>query len=90
MFSDKKKIVDCSKLIKVSLHKENDGTQDLNLFMRDPLEVLQELIGNIKASGKQYYAFQEYRNEQGERVFYHTNGTLRLQVKLATSSRERT
>jgi hypothetical protein len=47
--------------------------------MRDPLEVLQELIGNVKASGKQYYATQEYRNEQGERVFYDTNGTLRLQ-----------
>jgi hypothetical protein len=47
--------------------------------MRDPLEVLQELTGNIKCSGKQYYAFQEYRNEQGERVFYDTNGTLRLQ-----------
>ena len=45
-------------------------------FMRDPLEVLQELIGNVKASGMQYYAFQEYRNEQGERVFYRTNGTL--------------
>jgi hypothetical protein len=71
-----KKVVDCSKLIKVPLHKENDGIQDLNLFMRDPLEVLQELIGDVKASGKQYYAFQEYKNEQGERVFYHTNGTL--------------
>jgi len=44
--------------------------------MGDPLEVLQELIGDVKASGKQYYAFQEYKNEQGERVFYHTNGTL--------------
>ena len=75
MFSDKK-FENCSKLIKVSLHKENDGTQDLKLFIRDLLEVLQELIGNVKASGKQYYAFQEYRNEQGGRVFYHTNGTL--------------
>jgi hypothetical protein len=64
------------KNVKVSLHKKNDGTQDLNLFIRDRLEVLQELIGDVKASGKQYYAFQEYRNEQRERVFYHTNGTL--------------
>ena len=75
----KQKVEDCSKFIKVSLHRENDGTQDHKLFMRDPLEVLQELTGNIKCSGKQYYAFQEYRNEQGERVFYNTNGTLRLQ-----------
>ena len=52
MFSDKM-VEDCSNLINVSLHKENDGTQDLKLFMRDPLEVLQELIGNVKASGKQ-------------------------------------
>ena len=51
-------------MIKVLLPRENDGTQDHKLFMRDPLEVLQELIGNIKASGKQYYAFQEYRNDQ--------------------------
>ena len=50
MFLDKK--------VKVSLHKKNDGTQDLNLFMRDRLEVLQELIGDGKASAKQYYAFQ--------------------------------
>ena len=41
----KQKVEDCSKLIKVSLHRENDGTQDLNLFMSDPLEVQQELIG---------------------------------------------
>ena len=41
MFPDKK-VEDCSRLIKVSLHKENDGTQDLKLFMRDPLEVLRE------------------------------------------------
>ena len=66
-------------MIEVPLHRENDGTQDHKLFMRDPLEVLQEVIGNIKASGKQYYAFQEYRNEQGGRLFYHTNGTLRWQ-----------
>ena len=52
--------------------------------MRDPFEVLQ-LICDVKASGKQYYvmsrplesnSMQEYRNEQGERVLYHTNGTL--------------
>ena len=78
MFSDKK-VEDCSKLINVSLHKENDGTQDLKLFMRDPFEVLLELIGNVKASGKQYYTSQEYRNELGRREFYHTNGTLRWQ-----------
>ena len=65
--------MDCLKLIKVPLHKENDGIQD-NLFMRDPLEVLRELIGGVKASGKQYYAFQEYKNEQGKEC--HTNGTL--------------
>ena len=65
----KQKVEDCTKLIKVSLHRENDGTQDHKLFMRDPLDVLQELIGNSKASGKQYNAFQEYRNGQGGRVF---------------------
>jgi hypothetical protein len=75
----KQKVEDCSKLINVSMHRENDSTQDHKLFMRDPLEVLQEVIGNIKASGKQYYAFQEYRNDQEEGVFYDTNGTLRLQ-----------
>ena len=46
------------------------------MYLRDPLEVIQELICDTKASGKQHFVFQEYRNEQGEREFYHTNGTL--------------
>ena len=39
------------------------------MYMRDPIEVLQELLSDTKASGKQYFTYQEYRNE-------HTNGTL--------------
>ncbi len=34
------------------------------------------MIFDDKAAGKQYFAYQEYRNQHGERVFYHTNGTL--------------
>ena len=64
------------KLIKVSLYKPGDGDQDLSFYFRKPLEVLQELISDVKAAGKQYFVYQEYKNEHGERVFYHTNGTL--------------
>ncbi len=64
------------KLIKVSLYKPGDGDQDISFYFRMPLEVLQELISDVKAAGKQYFVYQEYKTEHGERVFYHTNGTL--------------
>ena len=41
----------------------------VSIFLWDPFDVLQELIGDVKASGRQSYAFQEYRNEQGDHVF---------------------
>ena len=71
-----KKIIKSLELIKVPLDKDNDGNQDLDMCMRDPLDVLQELLSDTKASGKQYFTYQEYRNERGEREFFHTNGTL--------------
>ena len=51
-------VVDCAKLIKVPLHKGNDGIKDLNVFMRDFLEEVEKLVVDFKASGKQYYAFR--------------------------------
>ena len=63
----------------MSLHKPADGDQDLNLYMRDSAEVIQELIADVKASCKQYFVYEEYQNDQGERVFYHTNGALSWQ-----------
>ena len=65
-----------TKLTKLSLCKHGDGYQDLDMYMRDPLEVIQELISDSKSAGRQYFSFQEYKNERGERIFYHTNGTL--------------
>ncbi len=44
--------------------------------MRYPIEVLLELFSDSSASGKQYFVYEEYRNKDGEREFYHTNGAL--------------
>ena len=66
------------KLFKIPLCKHGDGYQDLDMYMRDPLEVIQELISDSKSAGRQYFSFQEYKDERGERIFYRTNhkGTL--------------
>ena len=63
-------------LIKVSFHETVDGDQDLSFYLRKPLEVLQELISDTRAAGKQYFAYHEYKNDHSEREFYHTNGTI--------------
>ena len=36
-------------------------------------------MADIRASGSQYFCFKEYMNEDGERVFYHANGSLSFQ-----------
>jgi hypothetical protein len=59
-----------------SLYKDGDGDQCLDLYMRDPIEVLLELFSDSSASGKLYFVYEEYRNKDGERGFYHTNGVL--------------
>ena len=59
-----------------SLYKDGDGDQCLDLYMRDPIKVLLELFSDSSASGKQYFVYEEYRNKDGEREFYHTNGAL--------------
>ena len=56
--------------MKVSLHRPAGGDQDLNLYMRDSAEVIQELIADVKAPGKQYFVFKEYQNNQGSWVQY--------------------
>jgi hypothetical protein len=71
-----KRALEHTKLTKIPLCKHGDGYQDLDMYMRDPLEVIQELISDSKSAGRQYFSFQEYKNERGERIFYHTNGTL--------------
>jgi len=44
--------------------------------MRDPQEVCLELSRDPTAAGKQYFKFELYQNDNGEREFYHTNGAI--------------
>ena len=59
-----------------SLKSDGDGDQCLDLYLRDPIEVILELFSDSSASGKQYFVYEEYRSEDGKWEFYHTNGAL--------------
>ncbi len=54
-----------------SLYKDGDGDQCLDLYMRDPIEVFLELFSDSSATGQQYFVYEEYRNKDGKREFYH-------------------
>ena len=40
------------------LTKHGDGYQDLDRYMRDLLEVIQELISDMKSAVRQYFHFK--------------------------------
>ena len=57
----------------LKVQEGNRVIQDLGCFMRDPLEKLQNLIGEVKASGMPH--FRNTGSQKGERVLCHTNIT---------------
>ena len=61
------------------MHRPGDGDQDLTMVLRDPATVFRELLSDPRGTGSQYFCFEEYRNEEGQRVFYHSNGSLTYQ-----------
>jgi len=44
--------------------------------MLEQLEILQELLSDIKAAGNHFFVFGESQNEHGERNFYYSNVVL--------------
>jgi len=52
--------IDSGNLEIISMHKEGDGAQKLELFKHPEEKVLHELMSNIRLAGCQHFAFKEY------------------------------
>ena len=67
--------IDSGNLEIISMHKEGDGAQKLELFKHPEEKVLHELMSNIWLAGCQHFAFKEYLDPHGNRLFAgHANG----------------
>ena len=75
--------IDRGDLEIISMHREGDGAQKLELFMRPAEKVLLELISDIRLAGCQHFArfaFKEYLDPNGNRLFAcHSNGSVYFQ-----------
>jgi hypothetical protein len=57
------------------------GTQILELFTRPAEKVLRELIGDLRLAGHQHFAFHEYKDPHGNRLFAgDANGSVSFQL----------
>ncbi len=73
--------IDSSDLEIISMRVEGDGAQNPELFKRPIETVMRELIGDMSLSGKQHYAFQEYKDPHGNRLFAgDANGSVSFQL----------
>ena len=72
--------IDSGDLEIISMHQEGDGAQKLELFKRPAEKVLQKLISDIRLAGCQHFAFKEYLDPHGNRLFAgHSNGSVSFQ-----------
>ncbi len=63
------------------MHQKGDGNQKLELFKRLEEKVLRELVGDILLTGCQHFAFKEYLDSHGNRLFArHSNGSVSFQL----------
>ncbi len=73
--------IDSGDLEIVSMHKEGDGAQKLELFKHPEEKVFQELMSDTRLAGCQHSAFKEYLDPHGNRLFSgHANGSVCFQL----------
>jgi hypothetical protein len=73
--------IDSGDIKIISMKAEGDGAQDPELFVRPAEKVLRELIGDVRLSGCQHFAFNEYKDPHGNRLFAgHANGSISFQL----------
>ena len=73
--------IDSGDLEIINMHQEGDGAQKLELFKRPAEKVLRELISDIRLAGCQHFAFKEYLDPHGNRLFAgHSNGSVSFQL----------
>ncbi len=61
--------IDRGDLQVFNMHKDGDGTQIFELFTRPAEKVLCELIGDLRLAFHQHFAFHEYKDPHGNRLF---------------------
>ena len=72
--------IDSGDLEIINMHQDGDGAQKLELFKRPAEKVLRELISDIQLAGCQRFAFKEYLDPRGNRLFAcHSNGSVYFQ-----------
>ena len=65
----------------ISMRMEGDGPQNPELFMRPVEKVLRELVGDMRLAGHQHFAFHEYKDPRGNRIFAgDANGSVSFQL----------
>jgi hypothetical protein len=73
--------IDSGDLQVINMHKDGDGPQILELFARPVEKVLRELIGDLRFAGHQHFAFHEYKDPHGNRLFAgDANGSVSFQL----------
>ena len=73
--------IDSGDIQIISMKADGDGEQNPELFIRPAEKVLRELIGDVRLSGSQHFAFNEYKDPHGNRLFAgHSNGSLSFQL----------
>ena len=73
--------IDSGDLEIISMHKEGDGAQKLELFKRPAEKVLRELMADVRLAGCQHFGFKEYLDPHGNRLFAgHSNGSVTFQL----------
>ena len=73
--------IDSGDLQVINMHKDGDGPQVLELFARPVEKVLRELIGDLRLAGHQHFAFHEYKDPHGNRLFAgDANGSVSFQL----------
>jgi hypothetical protein len=61
--------IDSGDLWVINMHKDGDGQRILELFTRPAEKVLRGLISDLRLSGYQHFAFHEYKDPHGNRLF---------------------
>ena len=73
--------IDGGDLQIISMRMEGDGPQNPELFMRPVEKVLRELVGDMRLAGHQHFAFHEYKDPRGNRIFAgDANGSVSFQL----------
>ena len=73
--------IDSDDIQIINMTVEGDGNQVLELFKRPVEKVLRELMADMRLAGHQHFAFHEYKDPLGNRLFAgYSNGSVSFQL----------